>query len=69
MTAKIDENLQYVWGSGQNTGMSYILAAPDLKAVLDNHAAQLNRGVQTCISIAWVIRTCIEKDFAPRCPR
>jgi hypothetical protein len=46
MSAKIDKNLQYQWGNGQNTGISYILPAPDLSLVLNNHSAQANRDLQ-----------------------
>jgi hypothetical protein len=46
ISAKIDENLQFNWGNGQNTGISYILPAADLKMVLDSRAAQVSRDLQ-----------------------
>jgi hypothetical protein len=43
ISAKINQNLQYNWGNGQNTGISYILPAADLMSVLDGPAAQAAR--------------------------
>jgi hypothetical protein len=43
ISAKIDENLQYQWGTGENTGISFVLPATDLMAVLNGPAAQAQR--------------------------
>jgi hypothetical protein len=46
ISAKIDENLQYEWGTGENTGISYVLPATDLMAVLNGPAAKADRDRQ-----------------------
>lgn len=43
ISAKINQTLQYNWGNGENTGISYVLPAADLTTVLDGPAAQAAR--------------------------
>jgi hypothetical protein len=46
ISAKVDESLRYVWGNGQNTGISYVLPATDIMTVLNGQAAQSHRDRQ-----------------------
>jgi hypothetical protein len=46
ISAKVDGNLQYMWGTGENTGISYVLPATDLMTVLNGQAAQARRDTE-----------------------
>jgi hypothetical protein len=51
ISASTDEDLQASWGTGENTGISYILPAPDIMAVLNSQPAQARRDAEVAAKL------------------